>query len=90
MADDNNSDRLLSEPPEFPTKQQQRDRTGSMSLGDDHLREPMNGESTTGLPPGQADVNAKEMHDVVNSELGVSTLLNRLKQSIASCKVGPL
>lgn len=58
-----------------------------MSLGDDHhLNEPMNGESTTGPPPGQVDVNAKEVHDVVNSELGVSTLLNRLKQSIASCK----
>jgi hypothetical protein len=91
MGEDNNPDRLLSEPPEFPD--QQRERTGSMSLGaapnangDDVS--PINGDSTTTvtLPP-QADPNAKAVQAVINSEIGVSTLLNRLKQSIASAKV---
>jgi hypothetical protein len=93
MGEDNNPDRLLSEPPEFPD--QQRERTGSMSLGaapnangDDVS--PINGDSTTTvtLPPQvQADPNAKAVQAVINSEIGVSTLLNRLKQSIASAKV---
>jgi hypothetical protein len=94
MADDNNPDQLLSEPPEFPS---QHERTGSMSLGaapnangDDVS--PINGDSTTTTvpPPPQPDPNAKAFHDVVNSEIGVATLHNRLKQSIASAKVrGP-
>lgn len=86
MAEDNNSDRLFSEPPDFLG---QHNRTGSMSLGDEHESEPMNGDMTTAPPaPVQVDLNTKDVHDVVNSELGVSTLLNRLKQSIASAKVG--
>ncbi|KAM3068249.1 Rho GTPase-activating protein [Clarireedia jacksonii] len=32
------------------------------------------------------DVNAKAVQDVTSSEIGISTLLNRLKQSIASAK----
>ena len=40
--------------------------------------------------PALNDPNAKAVYDVVNSEIGVATLLNRLKQSIASTKVrGP-
>jgi len=95
MGEDNNPDRLLSEPPEFPD--QQRERTGSMSLGaapnangDDVS--PINGDSTATVtlaapPPVQADPNAKAVQAVINSEIGVSTLLNRLKQSVASAKV---
>lgn len=83
MTEDNHADRLLSEPPELTT--QPRDRTGSMSLGDEHRVEPTNGDIT--VMPVQVDHNVKDVHDVVNSELGVSTLLNRLKQSIASAKV---
>jgi hypothetical protein len=51
---------------------------------------PINGDptTTTAPPPAQPDPNAKAVHDVVNSEIGVATLLNRLKQSIASAKVG--
>jgi hypothetical protein len=93
MADGNNPDHLLAEPPEFPP---QHERTGSMSLGaapnasgDDVS--PINGDSTatatTAPPPAQPDPNARVVHDVINSEIGVATLLNRLKQSIASAKV---
>ncbi|PMD25613.1 RhoGAP-domain-containing protein [Hyaloscypha hepaticicola] len=52
---------------------------------------PITGDSTTAAAaaaaqPAQPDPNAKAVHDVVNSEIGVATLLNRLKQSIASAK----
>jgi hypothetical protein len=81
MDEDNNPDRLLSEPPEFPTssQQQQRERTGSMSLGaapnengDDVS--PINGEpaTTSAPPPAQIDPNAKAVHDVVNSEVSTN------------------
>ncbi|KAG4443317.1 hypothetical protein IFR05_001186 [Cadophora sp. M221] len=91
MADDNNPDRLLSDPPDFSS--QHRERTGSMSLGaapnanGDEVS-PLNGDSitTSAPPPVLTNPNAKAVHDVVNSEIGVSTLLNRLKQSIASAK----
>jgi hypothetical protein len=90
MANDNNPDRLLSEPPEFPP---QHERTGSMSLGaapnanGDEVS-PIKDDSTAAAPPpAQSDPNAKAFHDVINSEIGVATLLNRLKQSIASAKV---
>ncbi|KAK0112220.1 hypothetical protein ONS96_001469 [Cadophora gregata f. sp. sojae] len=92
MADDNNPDRLLSDPLEFAS--QQRGRAGSMSLGaapnanGDDVSSVNNGESmtTAAPPPIQPNLNAKAVRDVVNSEIGVSTLLNRLKQSIASAK----
>jgi hypothetical protein len=79
MDEDNNPDRLLSEPPEFPAssqQQQQHERTGSMSLGaapnangDDVS--PINGEhaTTSAPPPTQIDPNAKAVHDVINSEV---------------------
>ncbi|CZS98218.1 related to GTPase-activating protein beta-chimerin [Rhynchosporium agropyri] len=91
MADDHNSDKLLSEPPEFPSTH--HERTGSMSLGappnangDDVS--PPNGDSmpTSAPPSALSNPNAKAVHDVTNSEIGVSTLLTRLKQSIASAK----
>lgn len=94
MADDNNPpDRLLSEPADFTSPH--RERAGSMSLGaapnanGDEVS-PLNADSTrtSSPPPSHADPQAKAVHDVVNSEIGVSTLLNRLKQSIASAKVG--
>jgi hypothetical protein len=72
MDEDKNPDRLLSEPPEFPS--QQHERTESMSLGaapngDDVS--PINGEAVASAvpPPTQADPNAKVVHDVVNSEV---------------------
>ena len=82
---DDNGDHQLSEPPEFP-----HERKGSMSFaadGDDVSPGPgpANGDSPN--VPVQPDHNAKAVHDVVNSEIGVATLLNRLKQSIASAKV---
>ncbi|KAI9050470.1 hypothetical protein LZ554_005633 [Drepanopeziza brunnea f. sp. 'monogermtubi'] len=97
MADDN-PDRILSEPPD--SSNTQRDGTGSTgtppplpnvtatttaTTGDDGP--PVNGDSSTDTaPPPAVDPNAKAVHEVVNSEIGVSTLLNRLKQSIASAK----
>ncbi len=95
MDSDDHPDRLLSDPPEFPNSQ--HERLGSMSLGaapnsnGDEVS-PMNRDSSVpsidnSPPPVQVDPNAKAFHDVVNSEIGVSTLLNRLKQSIASAKV---
>ncbi|KAH6677663.1 hypothetical protein B0J14DRAFT_475762 [Halenospora varia] len=50
---------------------------------------PINGESVTGANGGSSviqDPNSKAVNDVISSEIGVSTLLNRLKQSIASAK----
>jgi hypothetical protein len=91
MPDDNiNPDQLLSEPPEYPP-QLEHERKGSMSLslkaapnanGDDVSKD------DSAPAPAPTDPNAKAVHDVVNSEIGVATLLNRLKQSIASAKVG--
>ncbi len=88
MPDDNiNPDRLLSDPPEYPP-QPEHERKGSMSLaavpnanGDDVSKD----DSTPA--PALNDPNAKAVYDVINSEIGVATLLNRLKQSIASAKV---
>jgi hypothetical protein len=80
MDEDNNPDRLLSEPPEFPN--QQHERTGSMSLGaapnpngDDVS--PINGDSAAastiaGPPLAQVDPNARVVHDVINSEVSES------------------
>ncbi|XMA14786.1 hypothetical protein WAI453_007577 [Rhynchosporium graminicola] len=91
MADDHNSDKLLSEPPEFPSTH--HERTGSMSLGalpnanGDDVSPPNGDSMPTSAPPSAfSNPNAKAVHDVTNSEIGVSTLLNRLKQSIASAK----
>ncbi|APA07269.1 hypothetical protein sscle_02g020390 [Sclerotinia sclerotiorum 1980 UF-70] len=44
-----------------------------------------NGE-TIGRPATPQDAATKAVHDVTSSEIGISTLLNRLKQSIASAK----
>ncbi|RDW77407.1 hypothetical protein BP6252_05460 [Coleophoma cylindrospora] len=71
------------------------ERNGSMSLGAAPLMggdvSPIQGDSTTTAPgpqpaPTEVDPNAKIVQEVVNSEIGVATLLNRLKQSIASAK----
>jgi len=71
-----NSDRLISEPPEFPT--QQHERTGSMSLGapptNDEVSPINNGDSApTAHAPVQAhDPNAEKVLYVVNSEVRVA------------------
>ncbi|KAA8576045.1 hypothetical protein EYC84_006208 [Monilinia fructicola] len=44
-----------------------------------------NGE-TAGRPATPEDATTKAVRDVTSSEIGISTLLNRLKQSIASAK----
>ncbi|RFU34467.1 hypothetical protein B7463_g1860, partial [Scytalidium lignicola] len=92
MEEDNNPDRLLTDPSELPSPQ--HDSRGSMSLGG----APTNGAETSTIingegitssgaaPAVQVDPNAQIVQDVVGSEIGVSTLLNRLKQSIASAK----
>ncbi|KAF7960524.1 hypothetical protein EAE96_000204 [Botrytis aclada] len=41
---------------------------------------------TTGRPATPQDATAKAVHEVTSSEIGISTLLTRLKQSIASAK----
>ncbi|THV49504.1 hypothetical protein BGAL_0191g00010 [Botrytis galanthina] len=41
---------------------------------------------TIGRPVTPQDATAKAVHDVTSSEIGISTLLTRLKQSIASAK----
>ncbi|CAG8959098.1 hypothetical protein HYFRA_00012961 [Hymenoscyphus fraxineus] len=87
MDPDNHPDRL-TEPHE--PQDQHRERTGSMSLGanlngDDVS--PLNGDSAAPVAqPAFVDPNAQAVSDVVSSEIGVSTLLNRLKQSLASAK----
>ncbi len=74
----------------------QRDRTTSMSLG--RTAGPENGESpangagagagaAAGQPAASKNDAPKEVREVLNSEIGVSTMLNRLKQSIASARV---
>ncbi|TVY39219.1 RHO GTPase-activating protein [Lachnellula occidentalis] len=91
IDDDYNPDRLPSEPSELP--EQNYERNGSMSLGagpnanGDEVS-PINGDSvpTSAAPPVEIDPNAKAVQEVITSEIGVSTLLNRLKQSIASAK----
>ncbi|PBP28467.1 GTPase activation, GAP [Diplocarpon rosae] len=90
MADDN-PDKILPESPDFPDRQ--RESAGSMTPGaapnaNEDGVSPINGDSytTSAPPPAAADPNAKAVHEVVNSDIGVSTLLNRLKQSVASAK----
>ncbi|KAH8589663.1 hypothetical protein B0O99DRAFT_692230 [Bisporella sp. PMI_857] len=83
MAD---SDRLYSEPPNPNT---QHERSGSMSLGapptEDEVS-PINGDAATSAPVASHDHNAERVAYVVNSEIGVMTLLNRLKQCIQSTR----
>ncbi|KAG9247403.1 hypothetical protein BJ878DRAFT_556259 [Calycina marina] len=80
------TDRMMSEPLKLPDQQQER--KGSMSLGAPATGDgvsPINGDSTaTGTAP--IDPNADKVAFVANSEIGISTCLNRLKQSIASGK----
>lgn len=89
---------------------QERDRSGSMSLGniplspqgppsdhggaavDDAMNKDQKPEAETTSPTqtsGPSGVNSeqiKQVSDVLSSEIGIVTLLNRLKQSIASAK----
>ncbi|RKL09768.1 hypothetical protein BFJ68_g8906 [Fusarium oxysporum] len=89
---------------------QERDRSGSMSLGnipvspqgppsdhggaavDDAMNKDQKSDADTTSPTqtsGPSGVNSeqiKQVSDVLSSEIGIVTLLNRLKQSIASAK----
>lgn len=77
MDEDNNPDRLLSEPPEQHSQPQ--DRTSSVSLeppGPSDEATPINGgepevsaAAATAPPPPQPDLNAQIVHEVVNSEV---------------------
>lgn len=82
MDDDNHQDR---DPPEPSTSTQQHNRSGSMSLGVSPAGDEDTSTNNATAPPPVNPDNAK----VLDSEIGVSTLLNRLKQSVASAKVGP-
>lgn len=77
MDEDNNPDRLLSEPPEHPLEQHQRTSSippGAPPTGDDVSS--LNGDAApapaapVALPPVEVvDPNAKVVRDVVNSEV---------------------
>ncbi|CAL3968072.1 unnamed protein product [Diplocarpon coronariae] len=87
MADDN-PDKILAEPAGSPNYH--HESAGSMAAPDANGDgvSPINAESYTrsASPPASVDPNAKAVHDVVSSDIGISTLLNRLKQSVASAK----
>jgi len=77
MDGDNNPDRLVQDPPEFPSEQ--RERTGSMSLGAPPIADdvsPINGDgaNSTAVSPPVQDPNAKLVHDVVNSEVSINSI----------------
>ncbi|RSL38281.1 hypothetical protein CEP53_015002 [Fusarium sp. AF-6] len=82
--------------------QNQRDRTGSMSVGNapvsppgppsdhggaavDDVSQSPDGDAAPGLSGASPEV-LKQVSEVLSSDIGVVTLLNRLKQSIASAK----
>ncbi|KAL3420186.1 Rho-GTPase-activating protein 7 [Phlyctema vagabunda] len=82
-------------PATSPTANNPNDIVGSMSLdfhptGEDvspiHSESALASSALASQPQPDVDPNATIVHDVVNSEIGVATLLNRLKQSIASAK----
>ncbi|OBR05831.1 Beta-chimaerin [Colletotrichum higginsianum IMI 349063] len=77
--------------------EQQRDRTNSMSLGitDTASAPPQNGGATApnGAAPAGAETTSapaadvsRQVQDVLSSDIGVATMLNQLKASIASAK----
>jgi hypothetical protein len=78
MDDDNNPDRLLTDPPEFADHH--HERKGSMSVGaapnanGDEVS-PINGDAgvAAAVPP-PIDPNAKAVADVVNSEVELNYL----------------
>lgn len=81
---------------EFHPQPVQRIRTGSMSVGQ-NAPAPAEldtgasngggtGTTTAATAPSYGAEPSKQVQDVLQSEIGVSTMLNRLKQSIASAK----
>jgi len=73
-----------------------RQRTGSMSIGPGPAPASENGAngasalvSPTSTTAGGDRESLTPVQSVLNSEIGVATLLNRLKQSIATAKVSP-
>ncbi|KAI9740113.1 MAG: hypothetical protein M1818_004864 [Claussenomyces sp. TS43310] len=82
-------DRFDSESPQHASQQRERDdkmSSGGRPSSDDAA--PMNGNGRVDSAPSvaQVDPHAEAVQSVVTSEIGVQTLLNRLKQSIASAK----
>lgn len=51
---------------------------------------PKPGPNVSGLPSSLDGESHERMQHVMQSDIGISTLLNRLKQSISSARVGQL
>lgn len=80
MDDDQNPDRLMSEPPTNTSAD------GSPTRAEVH---PDGAGEAPASPAQHIDPAAlQRVEEVKHSEIGISTLLNRLKQSVASAKVG--
>jgi hypothetical protein len=78
MDEDNNPDRLLSEPPEQPS-QPLREKMSNLSVEPPTPSDeaaPPNGDpdvSAAAPPPPQPDPNAKIVREVVNSEVSAAS-----------------
>ncbi|KAI3537232.1 beta-chimaerin [Colletotrichum paranaense] len=80
----------------LPSHNEQRDRASSMSLGNTETAAPsQNGGAATanGGPPAGTDTGSaptsevsRQVQEVLSSDIGVATMLNQLKASIASAK----
>ncbi|WYZ45556.1 hypothetical protein EsH8_VIII_000872 [Colletotrichum jinshuiense] len=80
----------------LPSLNEQRDRTGSMSLGDTDTAAPsqnggaapVNDAASAGAEtsPAPTPEVLRHVQEVLSSDIGVATMLNQLKASIASAK----
>ncbi|TDZ31598.1 putative Rho-GTPase-activating protein 7 [Colletotrichum spinosum] len=78
----------------LPSTNEQRDRSSSMSLGNTEPAAPsQNGATASNGASSGADTGAapspeisRQVQEVLSSDIGVSTMLNQLKASIASAK----
>ncbi|KAI1392387.1 RhoGAP-domain-containing protein [Hypoxylon trugodes] len=77
------------------TLDHERERTGSMSLGNSASPAPEDGpvspngtgtEAITMIPSSVEPEQPKEVQEVLASDIGVSTMLNRLKQSVTAAR----
>ncbi|KEY68333.1 hypothetical protein S7711_07804 [Stachybotrys chartarum IBT 7711] len=76
-------------PPAAPTSAAKADAVTDKSAGDDDNTTPAQGSLDVGNPSQAAAASPeviRQVGDVLKSEVGVSTLLNRLKQSIGATK----
>ncbi|KAK1590780.1 RhoGAP domain-containing protein [Colletotrichum navitas] len=87
-----------SEDDNLPSPNEQRDRTSSMSLGTTEITTTppsqnggvttSNGDAPAGAETASAPTSevSRQVQDVLSSDIGVATMLNQLKASIASAK----